>query len=125
MVAGAIRHSQRCYSSPYGSRSNLILLFPAQILSDMLASEPAAAERTQLADNLRWIEKAHENNLVVGSAARILYANCEGRVRLGTAFNEAIATGRLTAPVVLGRDHHDVSGTDSPYRETANIYDGR
>jgi urocanate hydratase len=78
----------------------------------------------QLDDNIRWIEKAGENNLVVGSQARILYADCEGRVKIARAINEAIARGEISAPVVLGRDHHDVSGTDSPYRETSNIYDG-
>jgi len=78
----------------------------------------------QLKDNIRWIKEAKQNNLVVGSQARILYADCEGRTKIATAFNKAIKEGRLSAPVVLGRDHHDVSGTDSPYRETSNIYDG-
>ena len=78
----------------------------------------------QMADNIQWIEHAQENELVVGSQARILYADAEGRAKIAQAFNEAIASGELTAPVVLGRDHHDVSGTDSPYRETSNIYDG-
>ena len=78
----------------------------------------------QLDDNILWISKAGENKLVVGSQARILYADAEGRTKIAQAFNRAIADGRLTAPVVLGRDHHDVSGTDSPYRETSNIYDG-
>ncbi len=80
--------------------------------------------RQQLADNLRWIEQAEENKLVVGSQARILYADAEGRIRIAKAFNKAIREGRLRGPVILGRDHHDVSGTDSPYRETSNIYDG-
>ena len=80
--------------------------------------------RGQMEDNIHWIEEAGRNNLVVGSQARILYADCEGRTRIALAFNEAIAKGELKAPVVLGRDHHDVSGTDSPYRETSNIYDG-
>ena len=80
--------------------------------------------RGQLQDNLHWIRKAEENHLVVGSQARILYADAEGRLRIARAFNDAIARGEITAPVVLGRDHHDVSGTDSPYRETSNIYDG-
>ena len=80
--------------------------------------------RGQLEDNLHWIRKAEENHLVVGSQARILYADAEGRMRIARAFNEAIARGEISAPVVLGRDHHDVSGTDSPYRETSNIYDG-
>lgn len=78
----------------------------------------------QLDDNIHWIKSAADNNLVVGSQARILYADAEGRTRIALAFNEAIRDGRLSAPVVLGRDHHDVSGTDSPYRETSNIYDG-
>ena len=71
-----------------------------------------------------WIEQAQQNKLVVGSQARILYADAEGRMRIAQAFNKAIATGQITAPIILGRDHHDVSGTDSPYRETSNIYDG-
>lgn len=78
----------------------------------------------QLNDNIHWIKEAGKNKLVVGSQARILYADCEGRTKIALAFNKAIREGRLTAPVVLGRDHHDVSGTDSPYRETSNIYDG-
>ena len=78
----------------------------------------------QLNDNIHWIEEAGRNNLVVGSQARILYADCEGRTRIALAFNEAIRKGEISAPVVLGRDHHDVSGTDSPFRETSNIYDG-
>ena len=78
----------------------------------------------QLDDNIHWIREAGCNHLVVGSQARILYADCEGRTKIAMAFNRAVADGRLSAPVVLGRDHHDVSGTDSPYRETANIYDG-
>lgn len=78
----------------------------------------------QLRDNLEWIRAAQRNRLVVGSQARILYADCEGRVEIARAFNRALREGRLSAPLVLGRDHHDVSGTDSPFRETANIYDG-
>ena len=80
--------------------------------------------RGQLQDNIHWIEEAGRNNLVVGSQARILYADCEGRMKIALAFNEAIRKGEISAPIVLGRDHHDVSGTDSPYRETSNIYDG-
>ena len=80
--------------------------------------------RGQMEDNIHWIEEAGRNHLVVGSQARILYADCEGRTRIALAFNEAIANGEIKAPIVLGRDHHDVSGTDSPYRETSNIYDG-
>ena len=78
----------------------------------------------QLADNLHWIREAGRNKLVVGSQARILYADSEGRIRIALAFNKAIRKGRISAPIVLGRDHHDVSGTDSPFRETSNIYDG-
>jgi urocanate hydratase len=80
--------------------------------------------RQQLADNILWIQQAEENKMVVGSQARILYADSQGRINIARAFNKAIAEGRIKAPVVLGRDHHDVSGTDSPYRETSNIYDG-
>ncbi|MDD3522798.1 MAG: urocanate hydratase, partial [Bacteroidales bacterium] len=78
----------------------------------------------QLEDNLHWIHNAHRNNLVVGSQARILYADAKGRVRIALELNRAIREGRIRGPIVLGRDHHDVSGTDSPFRETANIYDG-
>lgn len=78
----------------------------------------------QLRDNLKWIEQANENIPVVGSKARILYADAEGRIKIAAALNQAIANGEISAPIVLGRDHHDVSGTDSPYRETSNIYDG-
>ena len=80
--------------------------------------------KSQLTDNIHWIHEAGRNHLVVGSQARILYADCEGRIKIALAFNKAIREGRISAPVVLGRDHHDVSGTDSPYRETSNIYDG-
>ena len=75
-------------------------------------------------DNINWIQAAGENKMVIGSESRILYADAEGRIKIAEAFNNAIADGTLSAPVVLGRDHHDVSGTDSPYRETSNIYDG-
>ena len=94
-----------------------------QVLSDMAAAAPEEIS-SQMRDNIRWIEEAGRNNLVVGSQARILYADCEGRIRIALAFNEAIRDGRLKGPVVLGRDHHDVSGTDSPFRETSNICDG-
>jgi urocanate hydratase len=80
--------------------------------------------RMQMNDNIRWIREASRNKLVVGSQARILYADCEGRTRIAEAFNKAIRLGKISAPVVIGRDHHDVSGTDSPFRETSNIYDG-
>ena len=95
----------------------------ARVLEDMCRTAPGSI-RGQLEDNLHWIREAGRNRLVVGSQARILYADCEGRTKIALAFNEAIADGRISAPVVLGRDHHDVSGTDSPYRETSNIYDG-
>ena len=78
----------------------------------------------QMRDNIHWIREAGKNKLVVGSQARILYADCEGRTKIAASFNKAIHDGKISAPVVLGRDHHDVSGTDSPFRETSNIYDG-
>lgn len=95
----------------------------ARVLEEILATAPDDI-KGQLRDNIHWIKEARRNNLVVGSQARILYADCEGRTRIAQAFNEAIASGEISAPIVLGRDHHDVSGTDSPYRETSNIYDG-
>tara|TARA_B100000614_G_scaffold37162_1_gene29523 strand:- start:4019 stop:6052 length:2034 start_codon:yes stop_codon:yes gene_type:complete len=95
----------------------------ATVLRGMLDEAPADV-RQQIVDNLRWIEQAGKNNLVVGSQARILYADDEGRRKIALAMNKAIANGEISKPVVLGRDHHDVSGTDSPYRETANIRDG-
>ena len=95
----------------------------AEVLEEMLKESPAEIQG-QMEDNLHWIREAKQNKLVVGSQARILYADSEGRTRIALAFNEAIKRGELSAPVVLGRDHHDVSGTDSPYRETSNIYDG-
>jgi urocanate hydratase len=98
-------------------------LIAAQVLKELLPTAPASISQ-QLQDNLTWIEEAENNRLVVGSQARILYADAEGRAKIAAAFNEAIAAGTIAAPVVLGRDHHDVSGTDSPYRETSNIYDG-
>ncbi len=88
-----------------------------------LAKDAPAEISQQMQDNIRWIESAKENKLVVGSQARILYADSDGRIAIAEAFNKAIASGEI-GPVVLGRDHHDVSGTDSPYRETSNIYDG-
>ena len=95
----------------------------ANVLKEIRAEAPEEI-RGQMDDNIHWIEEASRNNLVVGSQARILYADCEGRTKIALEFNKAIREGRLKAPVVLGRDHHDVSGTDSPYRETSNIYDG-
>jgi len=94
-----------------------------KVLEDMSINSPGRI-RMQLLDNLHWIREAGRNNLVVGSQARILYADAEGRVKIARAFNDAIREQRISAPVVIGRDHHDVSGTDSPYRETSNIYDG-
>ncbi len=95
----------------------------AKVLREIMAEAPEEIQG-QMMDNIRWIEEAGRNNLVVGSQARILYADCEGRTKIALAFNEAIKSGYITAPIVLGRDHHDVSGTDSPFRETSNIYDG-
>ncbi|PHI21107.1 urocanate hydratase [Lewinellaceae bacterium SD302] len=95
----------------------------ARVIREMLETAPSEIQG-QLLDNLRWIEAAEDNRLVVGSQARILYADAEGRRKIAAAFNAAIASGEISAPIVLGRDHHDVSGTDSPYRETSNIYDG-
>ena len=95
----------------------------AEILDELMAKSPSEI-KSQMADNIQWIRGAQENKLVVGSQARILYADAEGRIKIAEEFNKAVADGRLSAPVVLGRDHHDVSGTDSPFRETSNIYDG-
>ena len=95
----------------------------AKVLREIMTEAPEEIQG-QMMDNIRWIEEAGKNNLVVGSQARILYADCEGRTKIALAFNEAIRKGEITAPIVLGRDHHDVSGTDSPFRETSNIYDG-
>ena len=95
----------------------------AEVLENMMNEAPHSI-KGQLADNLHWIKEAGANHLVVGSQARILYADAEGRTKIALAFNKAIREGRITRPVVLGRDHHDVSGTDSPFRETSNIYDG-
>lgn len=95
----------------------------ARVITQMLKTAPTDI-RGQLNDNLLWVQEADQNIPIVGSKSRILYADAEGRMRIANAFNNAIRKGQLSAPVVLGRDHHDVSGTDSPYRETANIYDG-
>lgn len=94
-----------------------------QALEEIYETAPAEIKQ-QLNDNIVWIKEAQQNNLVVGSQARILYADSEGRIKIALAINNAIKNGQISAPVVLGRDHHDVSGTDSPYRETSNIYDG-
>ena len=93
------------------------------VLEELMKTSPKEIQQ-QMADNIQWIKGAQENKLVVGSQARILYADSEGRIKIATAFNNAIANGEISAPINLGRDHHDVSGTDSPYRETSNIYDG-
>ena len=95
----------------------------ADVLREIAKSAPKDIVG-QLEDNIHWIVEAGKNRLVVGSQARILYADCQGRMKIAEAFNRAIASGEISAPMVLGRDHHDVSGTDSPYRETSNIYDG-
>ena len=94
-----------------------------EVLEEIAKSSPQEIQQ-QMRDNIQWIAGAKANKLVVGTQARILYADCEGRTKIAAAFNQAIRDGRLSAPVVLGRDHHDVSGTDSPFRETSNIYDG-
>lgn len=93
-----------------------------EVLEEIRKNSPAEIQQ-QMADNIQWIKGAQENKLVVGSQARILYADAEGRIKIAEAFNKAIKEGKI-GPVVLGRDHHDVSGTDSPFRETSNIYDG-
>nr|WP_299169208.1 urocanate hydratase [uncultured Allomuricauda sp.] len=94
-----------------------------EIMKQIKAEAPEEIQQ-QMQDNIKWIEEAEQNKLVVGSQARILYADAEGRAKIADAFNTAISKGDISAPVVLGRDHHDVSGTDSPFRETSNIYDG-
>ena len=101
--------------------------FTDQLAANVLEklSQDAPKEiKQQMLDNVKWINEAKKNKLVVGSQARILYADAEGRIEIAKAFNKAVKDGKISAPVVLGRDHHDVSGTDSPFRETSNIYDG-
>ena len=98
-------------------------MIAGDVMEEIASSSPEEI-RQQMKDNIHWIRGAGKNRMVVGSQARILYADCEGRTKIAAAFNEAIRNGRISAPVVLGRDHHDVSGTDSPFRETSNIYDG-
>lgn len=93
------------------------------VLEEIMKNSPVEIQQ-QMADNIQWIKGAQENKLVVGSQARILYADAEGRMKIAEAFNNAVKSGNIKDPIVLGRDHHDVSGTDSPYRETSNIYDG-
>ena len=95
----------------------------AEVMEEIAEHAPKEI-KGQMEDNIHWIKEAGKNNLVVGSQARILYADAEGRIKIAKAFNDAIRDGKISGPVVLGRDHHDVSGTDSPYRETSNIYDG-
>ena len=94
-----------------------------EILTEMVKDAPKEISQ-QINDNLTWLKEAKKNKLVVGSQARILYADAEGRIKIAEAFNKAVRNGEISAPIVIGRDHHDVSGTDSPYRETSNIYDG-
>ena len=108
-----------------GSKDDLAVTdqLAAGVLEILAKNAPPEIQR-QLSDNIRWIKAAGDNKLVVGSQARILYADADGRIAIANAFNDAIREGKISAPVVLGRDHHDVSGTDSPYRETSNIYDG-
>jgi urocanate hydratase len=95
----------------------------AQVLEELMESSPNEI-KLQMSDNINWIKAAGKNKMIVGSQSRILYADAEGRMKIAEAFNNAVYSGELSAPVILGRDHHDVSGTDSPYRETSNIYDG-
>ncbi len=94
-----------------------------RVLLELIEKSPGQIKQ-QMADNIHWIKEASKNNLVVGSQARILYADAEGRIAIAVTFNKAVGEGMITAPIIIGRDHHDVSGTDSPYRETSNIYDG-
>ncbi len=94
-----------------------------EVLEEMMKTAPDEIKQ-QMDDNIRWIKEAGKNKMVVGSQARILYADAEGRINIAKAFNDAIKAGKISEPVILGRDHHDVSGTDSPFRETSNIYDG-
>ena len=94
-----------------------------EVLEDLIKNSPKEIQ-LQMQDNINWIKAAGENKMVVGSEARILYADAQGRIKIAEAFNNAVHSGKISAPVILGRDHHDVSGTDSPYRETSNIYDG-
>lgn len=95
----------------------------AEVLEQIMKESPQEI-KMQMADNIHWIKEAEKNRLVVGSQARILYADAQGRIEIALAMNKAIKEGVISAPIVLGRDHHDVSGTDSPFRETSNIYDG-
>jgi urocanate hydratase len=107
-----------------GSKSDLVKTdnIACKVLEKIKKDAPEEVKQ-QMSDNIKWIKEAQKNKLVVGSQARILYADAEGRMKIAEAFNKAIASGEL-GPIILGRDHHDVSGTDSPYRETSDIYDG-
>ncbi|MCX6241851.1 MAG: urocanate hydratase [Bacteroidetes bacterium] len=98
-------------------------LIAGDIMEEIASGSPGEIQ-LQMRDNIHWIREAGKNKMVVGSQARILYADCEGRTKIAAAFNDAVREGKISAPVVIGRDHHDVSGTDSPFRETSNIYDG-
>merc|ERR1711992_248023 len=95
-----------------------------KVLKDIISNKIPLEIEQQYQDNMKWLSEAEKHKLVVGSQARILYSDQIGRVKIALAFNEAVASGRIKAPVVISRDHHDVSGTDSPFRETSNIYDG-
>merc|ERR1711992_145348 len=95
-----------------------------KVLKDIISNKIPLEIEQQYQDNMKWLSEAEKHKLVVGSQARILYSDQVGRVKIALAFNEAVATGKLKGPVVISRDHHDVSGTDSPFRETSNIYDG-
>lgn len=108
-----------------GEKSDLDLTdrIALDVMNTLIKEAPESI-RGQLNDNIIWIEQADKNIPIVGSKSRILYADAEGRIKIATAFNQAIRNREIKGPVVLGRDHHDVSGTDSPYRETSNIYDG-
>jgi urocanate hydratase len=110
-----------CSNDPEDLRSTDSIA--VEILIEMMKDSPVEI-RQQMSDNIHWIEEADKNRLVVGSQARILYADAEGRIAIADAFNRAVGTGRISAPVVIGRDHHDVSGADSPFRETSDILDG-
>jgi urocanate hydratase len=108
-----------------GNPNDLVLsdTIAKEVLEEIMLHAPDDI-KSQMDDNIKWIKGAQENKLVVGSQARILYADAEGRIKIAAEFNKAIQEGKISAPIVLGRDHHDVSGTDSPFRETSNIYDG-
>ncbi len=116
-----VRHGVLCHAYLDLRKTDLLA---ACVLKDYLETGPPPCVAAQLRDNLQWIETAHVNKMVVGTQARILYADRRARCHMAIAFNNAIAAGEISAPIVLSRDHHDVSGTDSPFRETANVTDG-